>query len=333
MIGKAFCVVVFASVGMLVGTPLFAAEQVSRLPRIGVLWAGLVDPWVKAFHEGLRENGYVGGATVELYIRTTEENFELGPRFAEELVALDPDVILAIPAALARDVADAEQKAGKVIPIVVVTQDPVSEGLVARAAHPGGNVTGVALLPAPGDLMTKHLQLLKEILPRARRVAALVDTTWYKEISLQTKAALEKAGKRIGVRVDSIDIHGRDGLERALSEVARKRVDAMIIAPSAISLATRSRIISFAAKHRLPTAYWEEVFAYEGGLVSFGGSVADRYRLASGVIAKILHGTKPKDIPVDYSIRFGLVVNLRTAKALGIRIPESVLIQADQVIR
>jgi len=265
MIDKVFCALVIVGMGMLVGTSLFAAEPAGRPPRIGVLWAGLVDPWIKAFHEGLRENGYIDGSTAQLHIRTTGENFELGPSFAEELVALDPDVILAIPAALANDVADAEQKAGKLIPIVVVTHDPVSEGLVAGPARPGGNITGVALLPAPGDLMTKHLQLLKEIVPRAKRVASLVDTTWYKAVSLQTKAALEKAGQRIGVRIDSIDIHGRDGLERALSEVARRRVDAMIIPPSAVSLATRSRIISFASTHRLPTAYWEEVFAYEGG--------------------------------------------------------------------
>ena len=107
----------------------------------------------------------------------------------------------------------------------------------------------------------------------------------------------------------------------------------MIVSISPVSLATRSRIISFASKHRLPTAYWEEVFVYDGGLMSYGASIAERYRLAAGVIAKVLHGAKPADIPVDYSIRFRLVVNLRTAKALGVRIPESVLIQADEVIR
>ena len=182
MIAKAFCLVVVVAMGMLVGTPLFAAEQAARRPHIGVLWPGLVNQWNQAFLDGLRENGYVDGATAVINIRTTGGNFESGPKLAEELVALNPDVILAIPAALATDVANAEKRAGKLIPIVVVTQDPVSEGLVARAGHPGGNITGVALLPAPGEFMTKHLQLLKEILPRARRVASLVDTTSYKEI-------------------------------------------------------------------------------------------------------------------------------------------------------
>jgi len=333
MLVKAFCVVVMVGMGTLVGTPLIAAEQAGRLPRIGVLWPGLVDQWTQAFHQGLRENGYVDGATAVLDIRTTGENYELGPRLAEELIALDPDVIYAVAAALIKDVADAEKRAGKQIPIVALTWDPVTEGLVASAAHPGGNITGVALVPAPGELMTKHLQLLKEMLPRLRHIACLIDTTWYKEVSLQIKAALERAGPKIGVRVSSIDVQGSDDLERALSEVVRKRADAMIIAPNAVFLATRSRIISFASKHRLPTAYWEQVFTFEGGLMSYGGSVADRYRRAAGIIAKILHGAKPADIPLDYSIRFRLVVNLQTAKALRLQIPQSVLIQADEVIK
>ncbi|MGH9884999.1 MAG: ABC transporter substrate-binding protein, partial [bacterium] len=196
----------------------------------------------------------------------------------------------------------------------------------------GGNITGVAGY-MPGEIMTKHLQVLKEILPRLRRVACLIDTNWYKEVSLQTKAALERAGPKIGVRVTTIDVHSPDDVDRALSEVVRKRADAMIIAPNAVTLATRARIISFASKHRLPTAYWEEAFVYDGGLISYGGSVADRYRLAAGYVAKILHGAKPADIPVDYDIRFRLVVNLKTAKALQLTIPPSVLMQANEVIR
>ena len=257
----------------------------------------------------------------------------MGPRLAGELVALDPDVIYAVPGVLVKDVVEAEKRAGKQIPIVTLTPDPVAEGLVASAAHPGGNITGVAATPNPEDLMTKHLQLLKEMVPRMRRVACLIDTTGEKTASLKAKAALDRAGQKIGVRVDSIDVAGTDDLDRALSEVARKRVDAMIVSISPVSLATRSRIIGFASKHHLPTAYWEEVFVYDGGLMSYGASIADRYRVAAGVVAKILHGAKPADIPVDYSNRFRIVVNLRTAKALGIRIPESVLIQADEVIR
>jgi len=326
------CAAAVAGAAALVWAPALSAELTARLPRIGVLWPSLVDQWNKAFYDGLRQNGYVDGTTAIIDVRAVGGNFEVGPKLSEELIALQPDVILAIPSALAKDVADAEERLAKKIPIVAVTWDPVGEGLVSNAAHPGGNITGVAIYP-PGDFNTKHLQLLKEMLPRLKRVACLVDNTYYKEVSAHIKEALDKAAPKIGVRVYSIDIRGPDGVGSALSEVARKRVDAMIVSPNAVSLAARSRIVSFASKHRLPTAYWEEVFVKECGLVSYGGSVADRYRLAAGDIAKILHGTKPGDIPVDYSMRFRLVVNLQTAKALRLQIPQSVLIQADEVIR
>jgi len=326
------CIAAIAGPAALTCTPAFSAEQADRLPRIGVLWPGFVDQWVKAFHEGLRENGYIDGTTAVLDIRTTGGTFESGPRLAEELIALDPDVIYAVPSALVKDVVDAEKKAGKQIPIVALTVDPVAEGLVASAAHPGGNITGVAGY-VPGDIMTRHLQLLKDTLSRLRHVVCVIDTHWYKESSSQTKAALERAGPRIGVRVSFIDIGSPEDLERALSQVARKRVDAMIVSPNIATFAARGRVITFASKHRLPTAYWEEVFTYEGGLMSYGVSVSDRYRRAAELIAKILHGVKPADIPVDYSSRFRLVINRKTAKALGLQFPQSVLIEADEVIK
>ena len=309
-----------------------AAEQAARLPRIGVLWPGAVDQWVKAFQDGLRENGYVDGASAIIDIRTTGGNVASGPRLAAELIQLDPDVIYAVPGMLVRDVADARKGAGKQTPIVFITQDPVAEKLVASAAHPGGNMTGIAGVASPGELLTKHLQLLKESLPGLKRVGYLVDMSW-QEFSLQTKAILEKSGPGIGVRVSSIEVQGPDDVEHALSEAMRKHIDAMIIPLTPTSLAARDRIIAFASKHRLPTAYAEEVFAHEGGLMSYGFSVSDRYHQAAGVVAKILRGTRPGDIPVDYSMRFKLVINLKAAKALGLRIPQSVLIQADEVIR
>jgi len=322
----------FFLLGLLVCAPSGAAEQAARVPRIAVLWPGAVEQWVKAFQDGLRENGYVDGATAVIDVRATGGNVDSGPQMAEELVARDPDVIFAVPGVLAKDVAVAEKRAGKLIPIVVTTQDPVAEGLVGSAARPGGNITGLAGASAPGELMTKHLQLLKEMLPRLKHVACLIDTSW-KDFSLQTKAALEKAGPEIGVQVSSIDVRGPNDLERALSEVVRKRADAMIVPITPMFGATRTRIISFASRHRLPTAYGDEIFAYEGGLMSYGFSIADMYRRAASVVAKILHGAKPADIPVDYSVRFRLVLNLQTAKALQLQIPQALLIQADEVIR
>jgi len=318
--------------GVFICTALGAAEQTGRLPRIGVLWPGAVDQWVKAFQDGLRENGYVDGASAVIDVRATGGNTASGPRMAEELVRLDPDVIYAVPGMLAKDVADAGKRAGKRIPIVFLTWDPVAEGLVDSVAHPGGNLTGIAGVVAPGELMTKHLQLLKETLPGLKRVACLIDMSW-KDISLQTKTALEKSGPGIGVHVTSIDVQGPEDVERALSEVVRKKADAMIVPMTPTLLAARSHIIGFAAKHRLPTAYAEEVFTYDGGLMSYGYSVSDRYRDAAVVVAKILRGAKPGDLPVNYNMRFKLVINLRTAKALRLRIPQAVLIQADEVIR
>ena len=329
---KAFQLVLVMGVGMLVCTPLNSAEQGGRLPHIGVLWPGTVDMWVKAFQDGLRENGYVAGATAVIDIRATGGNVDSGPRMADELVARDPDVIYTVPGVLAKDVAEAEKRAGKRIPIVVTTQDPVAEGLVKSAARPEGNITGLAGASAPGELMTKHLQLLKELLPRLRRVACLIDTSW-KDFSLQTKAALEKAGPEIGVRVSSINVAGPEDLERALSEAVDRRADAMIVPMTPMFGATRARIVRFASKQRLPTAYGDEVFVYEGGLLSYGFSIANMYHDSAGIVARILHGAKPADIPVDYRVRFRLVVNLQTAKALRLQIPQTLLIQADEVIR
>ena len=318
--------------GILPCVPAQGAERAERLPRIGVLWPGAVDQWVKAFQDGLRESGYVDGASAVIDIRATGGNVLSGPKLADELIQLDPDVVYAVPGMLAKDVADAAKRAGKQTPIVFITQDPVGEKLVASAAHPGGNITGIAGVASPGELLTKHLQLLKESLPHLKRVGCLIDMSW-QDISLQAKAALEKSGPGIGVRVNSFEVQGPDDVQHALAEAVRKRVDAMIIPLTPTSLAARTRIIAFASQHRLPMAYAEEVFTHEGGLMSYGFSVSDRYQQGARIVAKILHGTKPGDIPVDYSMRFKLVINLKTAKALGLRIPQSVLIQADEVIR
>jgi putative ABC transport system substrate-binding protein len=332
MIAKVFGTVLVAGMGLLASVPANAADHTARLPRIAVLWPGAVDEWVKAFRDGLREAGYVDGETVTIDARATKGNVAAGERMAEELIARDPDVVFAVPGMLAKDVADAEKKLGKPIPVVFVTQDPVIEGLVASVARPGGHMTGFGGVTASGELMTKHLQLLKEMLPRLKRVALLIDTSW-KDFSLQSKEALEKAGPEIGVKVSSISLQGSDDIERALSEVLRSRAEAIIVPLTPAALVARNHILAFASKHRLPAAYAEEVFTREGGLVSYGFAVSEKYHQAAGVVAKVLRGARPADIPIDYSMRFELVVNLKTAKALGITIPESIVLRADRVIR
>jgi putative ABC transport system substrate-binding protein len=328
-----FQLIALVITGMLVCTPLIAGEQAGRVPRIGVLTPGDVGRWVKAIYQGLQENGYVDATTATIDWRATGARFDSGPRLAEELISLQPDVIFAAPGLLAKDVADAEVRAGKQIPIVLLTWDPVAEGLVASAAHPGGSITGVAYVYVPGADITKQLQLLKDVLPRLKRVACLIDTTWQKDFGLQAKAALEKAVAGIGVRVTTIEVGRPDDLDHALTEVVRSRPGAMIITVSPLFAAMRSQIIDFASNHRLATIYWEELFSYDGGFMSYGPSVSDMHRRATGIMAKILHGAKPADIPVEYNTQFRLVVNLRTAKALGVTVPQSVLIQADEVVR
>jgi putative ABC transport system substrate-binding protein len=302
------------------------------MPRIGVLWPSLVEQWDTAFRDGLREGGYVDGATAIVDVRATGGKLSSAEMMAEELIALGPDVIFAVPGVLAKAVVEAESRTGKQIPIVVITHDPVAEGLVANVARPGGNITGVAGVGSPGELMTKHLQLLKEMMPHLRRVAWLTDASW-KDLSALTRTALEKAGPQIGVQVSSIEVRSPDEIEQALSEIPRKRIEALIVPLTPMFLGARARIISFAARHHVPTAYAEEVFTHEGGLVSYGFPVRERYHRATELVGKILRGTRPGDIPVDYNTRFRLVINLRAAKVLQLQIPESVLLQADEVIR
>ena len=325
---------IVAALLVVVGAPVVAAEQAGRPPRIAVLWPSLVEQWNKAFLAGLRDNGYVAGANAIVDIRGTGGDMTSAPRLAEELVALDPDVIFAVTGVLAKAVVNAEIKLGKQTPVVVITQDPVAEGVVDNVTHPGGNITGLAVVSAPGELMTKHLQLLHEMLPRMREAGCLIDASW-PEFSELTLTALEKGGPQLGVRISSVEVRAPDDIDRALSEseLAKKHVDAVIVPLTPMFLATRSRIISFLSKHRLPAAYAEEVFAREGGLLSYGNSVGERYREGGALISKILRGAKPNNIPVDYNATFRLVVNQRTAKAMGMRIPESVLIQANEILK
>jgi putative ABC transport system substrate-binding protein len=329
---KVIATVLLIAAGMLVGVPFAAAEQAPRHPRIGVLWPSLVDQWDKAFLAGLADNGYNAGTNAIVDIRATGGEVSSAPSLAEELIALEPDVIFAVTGVLAKAVLAGENKLRKQIPIVVITQDPVAEGVVDNVTRPGGNVTGLAVVSAPGELMTKHLQLLHEMLPGMKEVGCLIDTSWL-EFSVLTKKALERAGPQIGVRIRSVDVGVPDDIDRALTEVLKRRVDAVIVPLTPMFLATRTRIINFAAKHRLPAAYGEEVFVYDGGLVSYGNSVSDRYRRTASVVAKILKGAKPTEIPVDYNATFRLVVNQRAAKAIGLRIPQSVLIQANEVLK
>ena len=324
------------AIGLSFYAPNLHAQETKKLPHIGVLWPGDVKIWNDALFNALRELGYVDGVTARVDIRNTYEQFHLSPKLAEELVSLNPDVIFAAPGAFAKDISQASETAHKKIPIVVLTYDPVAEGLVTSAAHPGGNITGVGGTYDKA-IVGKHLQLLRDMIPRATRVAYLYDTTWTKGPNYPRliKDGLDQNARRLGISVATIEINAGDQLEQAFERATHLRAEAIIVSHSPLFNAppNRARIIKLAAQHRLPAIYFDELFAYDGGLMSYWTSVKERHVSAARLVAKILHGAKPSNLPIEYPTRIRLVVNLRTAKALGLTIPESVLIQADEVIR
>jgi len=309
------------------------AQGSPKLPRIGVLWPGDVAPYNAAFLEGLRAQGYVDGVTAIIDIRSTGPDIASGGRLAAELVALNPAVIFAVPATLARYTATAAERAGEKIPIVVLAYDPVAEGMVKSAARPTENITGVGGAHDP-ELITKLLQVVKDMVPTATRVVYLEDPTWgpTKAFPEKARTALEAAGRQLNLSVTSAQLRTVEDIDRAFANAARQRADALISTASPFVLTHRTRIIELAAKYRLPAIYGDELFAKDGGLMSYWTSIADMHVRAANMTAKILRGAKPSEIPVEYPARFRLVVNLRTAKALGLTIPNTVLIQADEVL-
>lgn len=320
----------------LFGAAPLKAQETKKPPRIGMLSPGDVKYWNDGFFSALREQGFVDGVTAHIDVRSTFERFDLGPKYAEELVALNPDVIFVVPGAFARDVTRALEKTGKKIPIVVATYDPVAEGFADSVTHPGKNITGVGVAYDTG-IVGKHLQLVKDMVPNASRVIHLYDRTWAEkqEWSRLIKDGLEEAGRKMGVSVVSIEVNSSDQFEKAFLQASRTRADAIIVPPVPLfnAPANRARIIQFAARQRIPAIYFDELFAHDGGLISYWTSVRDLLTRGGLYVAKILKGAKPSDLPIEYPTRIRLVVNLRTAKALGLTIPQSVLVQADEVIR
>jgi putative ABC transport system substrate-binding protein len=319
---------------VLLGISPVPAQESRSLPKIGVLWPGDVEPWNSSFFKGLREQGYIDGVSAELDIRKTNGNFGAGPALAQELIARDPAVIFVAPAALARHLLDAVRRSGKSIPIVVLSFDPVAEGVIPDPKNRQRKITGIGAAPEP-ELITKHLQLLRDVLPAISRVSLLVDATWDagRFFGMKSKAALRKAGEQLAIRITSIDITAPEQLQPAFVEAARSKAQALIVPASPLFAGQRTEIIRLAAEYRIPAIYGAEVFPQEGGLMSYWTPVADVFERGAGMVAQILRGTQPGDIPVEYPTRFQLVVNLKTASTLGITLPQSVLIQAAEVLK
>jgi ABC-type uncharacterized transport system substrate-binding protein len=319
--------------GGLLAAPLAAeAQQAAKVARIGFLAVNLAaNPHPReAFLQGLRDLGYVEGRNVVIEYRDAEGKPERLPALAAELAALKVDVIVTgggTPSALAA------KQAAKTIPIVfAAAADPVMDGLVTSLARPGGNVTGSSLLTP--ELVGKCLEQLTQVVPGVSRVGALWQPgTAGERTDKDMLKAADVAARALGVRLQVVEARGPADFDRAFSNMTRARAGALTVLPNAMFSSERGRLVDLAAKHRLPAVYPLREFVDAGGLMSYGANLADLFRRAATYVDKILKGAKPADLPVEQPTKFELIINLKTAKALGLTIPPSLLQRADEVIQ
>jgi len=314
------------TLGVLAAPLTAEAQEAGKVARIGVLRSGSPpDPFEEPFTQGLRELGYVEGRNISIERRWAEGRDERLPGLAADLVRLKVNVIVA-----ASQAAVAAKQATTVIPIVMpIITDPVRLGLAASLARPGGNATGFAT--QNDELPGKWMELVKDILPKVSRVAVLVHPTY--DGGVQLKAS-EAAARSLGVRLQALRAERLDDFETAFAELQRNRAEALIVSSSPLFYVHASLLVEFAAKHRLPAIYHQSEFVVgPGGLMSYGPDFRDLVRRSATYVDKILKGARPADLPVEQPTRFELVINLKTAKALGLTIPPSLLARADEVIQ
>ena len=311
---------------VLLAAPLATeAQQVRKVYRTGVL-ANEPSPMWEAFRQRLKELGYVEGQNIVFEYRWAAGQVERFPGLAAELVGLKVDVIVTVGNAAT----GALKRATATVPIVMATSgDPVGAGLVTSLAHPGGNVTGLTVV-AGRDMQGKQLELLKEAVPKFARVAYLFDAA--NPGSLLAQKELEAAARALGVGLRLTEIRNENDLEAAFTAIMKERVGALLVATGPFETVHRRRIVDLAASSRLPAMYGARWFVDDGGLISYGVSLLDNFRRAATYVDKILKGAKPADLPVEQPTKFELVINLKTAKALGLTIPPSLLSRADQLI-
>jgi len=308
--------------GGLLAAPLVIEAQQTRPLRIG--WLSMAPhPFISSFRAGLRDLGYVEGQSVVIDERYAEGQPDRLPGLVRELIARRVDVFVtsgSAPALAAKDTTTT-------VPIVAITSNHVGVGLVRSLAHPGGNVTGLELLSA--DLSVKWLELLKATVPNLARVGVLADTSGPSTQFERMNAVASSLGLKL-VRLGARD---PAGIDAAFTQAVRERVGGLITHSSTVFAAHKRDIVSLAAKHRLPAMYEHRDFVDSGGLMSYGPNLDDVFRRAAVFVDKILKGSKPADLPVEQPTKFELIVNLRTAKALGLTIPQSLLLRADEVIQ
>jgi putative tryptophan/tyrosine transport system substrate-binding protein len=314
------------AVALTVCAALASAQQPQNIPRVGILFIGGRDqPHLEAFKQGLRERGYIEGKNIALEYRYAEGREDRLPELAAELVQVKVDVIV-----VTADIsAQAAQRATKTLPIVVTTGDPVTWGLADSLAKPGGNVTGLSVLLA--DLSGKRVEILKETFPKLSRVAALWNPTG--RVASPVFKETNAAAQALSLQLHSFEVQTLQDIEKALVEIPKLRSSALLVLLTPLVTLHSKRIVELALKQHLPGMYPTRQFAEEGGLMAYGPLIGDLYRRAATYVDKILKGAKPADLPVEQPMKFEFIINLKTAKQIGLTIPPNVLARADKVIR
>jgi putative ABC transport system substrate-binding protein len=323
--------------GMLWGAPaawpLAARAQTAKVARIGYLITGALEsPETRinrdAFRLGLTELGYIEGRNIVIEFRSADGKIERLPGLATELVGLKVDLIVALATPAGR----AAQQATATIPIVVTAMgDPVRDGLVASLARPGGNITGTTFLGP--ELVPKRLSFLRELLPTISRVAVLWHPGAFSEPTIRERLnEVAQAARTLGVQLQLVEVRSADEFDHAFTTMVGARAEALFQFPSTLFFNERRRIVDLAARHRLPAMFNAREFVQLGGLIAYGANLAELNRRAAAYVDKILKGAKPFDLPIEQPTKFELFINLKTAKALGLAVPDRLLVGADEVI-
>jgi putative tryptophan/tyrosine transport system substrate-binding protein len=326
---KAGVISILFAVELLAVAIIADAQQPAGIPRIGILAtssASFNSPRIEAFRRRLRELGYVEGKNIVIEYRYADGKLDRLPDLVAELVQLKVDVIVTVGGTATL----AAKKAGVTMPIVFSNVgDPVGTGIVSSLARPGGNITGLSMM-AP-DLDGKRLELLKEAFPKVARLAFL----WVPVDSRGNLALteMEAAAKALGLKLQSLEVRVLEDFDGAFARAKRDGAQALITFPSALINTQQRQVLDFAAKNRLPAMYPYSEFVEAGGLMSYAPNITDLFRRAADFVDKILKGTKPADLPIDQPKKFDFIINLKTAKQIGVTIPPNVLARADKVIK
>ena len=312
--------------GLVAMVAVVRAQQSGYVPVVGVLMvsAGPDDPIVEALREGLRELGYVEGRNIRIDFRGAQGHVDRLPHLAAELVQTGVDAIVVGTVVSAQ----AAKQASGIIPIVILLydSDPVASGLIESLSRPGGNITGI--FARQSDLVGKRLELLRETLPGLARVAVFWDSFSGRQLD-----ELDPAARSLGMQLQLVELQAPYNFKTAFKTVNQKKAGAVMMLFSPEFYMQRSLIAALALKNRLPTVFQNQEYVEDGGLLSYGPSRADTFGRAAYFIDRLLKGAKPRDLPVEQADTFKLTVNLKTAKALGITLPQSILLRADKVIR